>query len=164
MRHAVSVFDASDYSIRRPISSIRQFFRDLKCCLDRIRKGYCVKDLWEIDTWFLGIMPEMLEEFDRRKNSYPNAFLEQCVQKHEKELPVSKEKFLISGARDFPDLYKKISAEAYEAWGNTLQEMADLMRKAQEIKWKSVIIGEEHLPYQKKALELFQTYFDNLWD
>lgn len=164
MRHAVSVFDASDYSIRRPISSIRQFFRDLKCCLDRIRKGYCVKDLWEIDTWFLGIMPEMLEEFDRRKNSYPNAFWEQCVQKHEKELPVSKEKFLISGARDFPDLYKKISAEAYEAWGNTLQEMADLMRKAQEIKWKSVIIGEEHLPYQKKALELFQTYFDNLWD
>lgn len=164
MRHAVSVFDASDYSIRRPISSIRQFFRDLKCCLDRIRKGYCVKDLWEIDTWFLGIMPEMLEEFDRRKNSYPNAFWEQCVQKHEKELPVSKEKFLISGARDFPDLYKKISAEAYEAWGNTLQEIADLMRKAQEIKWKSVIIGEEHLPYQKKALELFQTYFDNLWD
>lgn len=164
MRHAVSVFDASDYSIRRPISSIRQFFRDLKCCLDRIRKGYCVKDLWEIDTWFLGIMPEMLEEFDRRKNSYPNAFFKQCVQKHEKELPVSKEKFLISGARDFPDLYKKISAEAYEAWGNTLQEMADLMRKAQEIKWKSVIIGEEHLPYQKKALELFQTYFDDLWD
>ena len=127
MRHAVSVFDASDYSIRRPISSIRQFFRDLKCCLDRIRKGYCVKDLWEIDTWFLRIMPEMLEEFDRRKNSYPNAFWEQCVQKHESELPVSKEKFLISGARDFPDLYKKISAEAYEAWGNTLQEMADIL-------------------------------------
>ena len=164
MQHKGSVFYDFDFSIKRPLYSIRQLFRDLKCCLDRIRKGYCVKDLWEIDTWFLGIMPEMLEEFDRRKNSYPNAFFKQCVQKHEKELPVSKEKFLISGARDFPDLYKKISAEAYEAWGNTLQEMADLMRKAQEIKWKSVIIGEEHLPYQKKALELFQTYFDDLWD
>lgn len=164
MQHKGSVFYDFDFSIKRPLYSIRQLFRDLKCCLERIRKGYCVKDLWEIDTWFLGIMPEMLEEFDRRKNSYPNAFWEQCVQKHESELPVSKEKFLISGARDFPDLYKKISAEAYEAWGNTLQEMADLMRKAQEIKWKSVIIGEEHLPYQKKALELFQTYFDDLWD
>ena len=164
MQHKGSVFYDFDFSIKRPLYSIRQLFRDLKCCLDRISKGYCVKDLWEIDTWFLRIMPEMLEEFDRRKNSYPNAFWEQCVQKHESELPVSKEKFLISGARDFPDLYKKISAEAYEAWGNTLQEMADLMRKAQEIKWKSVIIGEEHLPYQKKALELFQTYFDDLWD
>ena len=164
MRHAVSVFDASDYSIRRPISSIRQFFRDLKCCLDRIRKGYCVKDLWEIDTWFLGIMPEMLEEFDRRKNSYPNAFWEQCVQKHESELPVSKEKFLISGARDFPELYEKMDTEAYEAWGSTLMEMADLMRKAWCAGWKFGDGWEYRLQCQKKALEMFQTYFNDLWD
>ena len=164
MRHAVSVFDASDYSIRRPISSIRQFFRDLKCCLDRIRKGYCVKDLWEIDTWFLGIMPEMLEEFVRRKNSYPNAFWEQCVQKHEKELPVSKEKFLISGAREFPELYEKMDTEAYEAWGNTLQGMADLMRKAWCVGWKFGDGWEYRLQCQKKALEMFQTYFNDLWD
>lgn len=164
MRHVGSVFYESDYSIRRPISSIRQFCRDLKCCLDRIRKGYCVKDLWEIGTWFLSIMPEMLEDFNRRKNSYPNAFFEQCVQKHEKELPVSREKFLISGAWDFPELYEKIDTEANEAWGHVLKEMADLMRKAQKMKWKSVVVGEEHLPYQKKALELFLTYFDNLWD
>lgn len=162
MRHVGSVFYESDYSIRRPISSIRQLFRDLKCCLDRIRKGYCVKDLWEIDTWFLRIMPEMLEEFDRRKNSYPNAFFDQCVQKHESELPVSKEKFLISGAKDFPELYTKISAEACDAWGSTLREMADLMRKAEEL--KCPVVWKEHLPYQKKALELFQTHFNDLWD
>ena len=162
MRHAGSVFDKSDYSFRRPISSIRQFFRDLKCCLDRIRKGYCVKDLWEIDTWFLRVMPEMLEEFDRRKDSYPNAFLDSCVQKHERELPVSREKFLVSGAVDFPELYEKLSAEAYDAWGNTLREMAALMRKAEEL--KSPVVWNEHLPYQKKALELFQTYFNDLWD
>ena len=164
MRHVGSVFYESDYSIRRPISSIRQFCRDLKCCLDRIRKGYCVKDLWEIDTWFQSIMPEMLEDFNRRKNSYPNTFFEQCVQRHEKELPVSREKFLISGARDFPELYEKISIEAYETWGSTLMGVVGLMRNAQKMKWKSVVVGEEHLPYQKKALELFLTYFDHLWD
>lgn len=164
MQHKGSVFYDFDFSIKRPLYSIRQLFRDLKCCLDRIRKGYCVKDLWEIDTWFLSIMPEMLEDFNRRKNSYPNAFFEQCVQKHEKELPVSREKFLISGAWDFPELYEKIDTEANEAWGHVLKEMADLMRKAQKMKWKSVVVGEEHLPYQKRALELFQTYFDNLWD
>ena len=164
MQHKGSVFYDFDFSIKRPLYSIRQLFRDLKCCLDRIRKGYCVKDLWEIDTWFLGIMPEMLEEFDRRKNSYPNAFFKQCVQKHEKELPVSREKFLISGARDFPDLYKKISAEAYEAWGSTLMEMADLMRKAWCAGWKFGDGWEYRLQCQKKALEMFQTYFNDLWD
>ena len=65
MHRTSSVFYLSDYSIRRPISSILQFFSDLKCCLDRIRKGYCEKDLWEIDTWFLNVMPDMLEEFNR---------------------------------------------------------------------------------------------------
>ena len=84
MHRTSSVFYLSDYSIRRPISSILQFFSDLKCCLDRIRKGYCKKDLWEIDTWFLNVMPDMLEEFNRCKNSYPQTFLEQYIQKHEK--------------------------------------------------------------------------------
>lgn len=63
MHRTSSVFYLSDYSIRRPISSILQFFSDLKCCLDRIRKGYCEKDLWEIDTWFLNVMPEMFQTY-----------------------------------------------------------------------------------------------------
>lgn len=50
MQHKGSVFYDFDFSIKRPLYSIRQLFRDLKCCLERIRKGYCVKDLWEIDT------------------------------------------------------------------------------------------------------------------
>lgn len=79
MHRTSSVFYLSDYSIRRPISSILQFFSDLKCCLDRIRKGYCKKDLWEIDTWFLNVMPDMLEEFNRcktviRRLSWNNTF------------------------------------------------------------------------------------------
>ena len=107
-------------------------------------------------------MPKMLEEFDRRKNSYPTAFSEQCVQKHEKELPVSREKFLISGAHDFPEVYEKIDTEANETWGSALREMANLVRKAEEL--KCLIVGKEHLPYQKKALELVQTYFNDLRD
>lgn len=161
MRYVGSVFYESDYSIRRPISSIRQLFRDLKCCMDRIRKGYCVKDLWEIDTWFLSIMPEMLEDFNRRKNSYPNAFLEQCVQKHEKELQVSREAFLASGFAKYPELYEKIDREASENWKSTLQEMANLMRKAEELR---SYYGDAHLPYQKKALDMFLAHFNDLWD
>lgn len=162
MHRTSSVFYLSDYSIRRPISSIRQFFSDLKCCLDRIRKGYCVKDLWEIDTWFLSVMPEMLEEFNRRKNSYPQTFLEQYIQKHEKEFSVSKEKFFIPDAREFPELYEKIETEAYEAWGSTLLEMADLMRKGWCAGWKLKDGWEYRLQCRKTALEMFQTYFNLL--
>lgn len=164
MRHVGSVFYDSNYSIRRPLSSIQNFFRDLKYCLDRIRKGYCAKDLWEIDTWFLSVMPEMLEDFNRCRNSYPNLFHEQCVQNHEKELPVPREKFLISGAQDFPKLYEKIQDEANEAWGHILKKIAFLMREAWHPGFKMEDGWEYRLQCQKKALEMFQTYFNDLWD
>ena len=108
MQHKGSVFYDFDFSIKRPLYSIRQLFRDLKCCLERIRKGYCVKDLWEIDTWFLRIMPDMLEDFVRSNHSYPHGYFDHSLQKHEKELQVSREAFLASGFAKYPELYEKI--------------------------------------------------------
>ncbi len=55
-----------------------QFARDLRCCVQRIRKGYCYKDLWEIDTWFLSIIPEMIREFKENSNGF-NCMIEECT-------------------------------------------------------------------------------------
>lgn len=161
MQHKGSVFYDFDFSIKRPLYSIRQLFRDLKCCLERIRKGYCVKDLWEIDTWFLRIMPDMLEDFVRSNHSYPHGYFDHSLQKHEKELQVSREAFLASGFAKYPELYKKIDREASENWKSTLQEMANLMRKAEEL---HSYYGDAHLPYQKTALDMFLAHFNDLWD
>ena len=81
-----------------------------------------------------------------------------------KELPVSREKFLISGAWDFPELYEKMDTEAYEARGRALIEMADLMRKAWCVGWKFGDGWEYRLQCQKKALKMFQAHFNHLWD
>ena len=40
---------------------IGQFRLDLRCCRQRITKGYCEKDLWSIRDWFLDVVPDMLE-------------------------------------------------------------------------------------------------------
>ena len=152
MHRTSSVFYLSDYSIRRPISSILQFFSDLKCCLDRIRKGYC---LWEIDTWFLNVMPDMLEEFNRCKNSYPQTFLEQYIQKHEKERLQRTQ----GNSRNFMYFQKGQNFmkkwEAYEAYGNG---------RLDALVWKLKDGWEYRLQCRKKALEMFQTYFNDLWD
>ena len=44
---------------------IGQFRLDLRCCRQRITKGYCEKDLWSIRDWFLDVVPDMLEEYKK---------------------------------------------------------------------------------------------------
>ena len=48
--------------IKTPITTIKGFFKNLKWAWQRATKGYCEKDVWNIDSWFLSIIPYMLEE------------------------------------------------------------------------------------------------------
>lgn len=65
------VFDFSVYSIKTPIKNIKHFLFDLKCCRDRIRKGYCGKDAWDMDLWFLEVVPGVLDLLREHVDSYP---------------------------------------------------------------------------------------------
>ena len=66
------VFDFSVYSIKTPIKNIKHFLFDLKCCRDRIRKGYCEKDAWDMDRWFLEVVPGVLDCLREQVDSYPS--------------------------------------------------------------------------------------------
>lgn len=48
---------------KKLLGVIREFFRDLRYAHQRIRRGYCDRDIYSIYDWFLGIMPTMLEQF-----------------------------------------------------------------------------------------------------
>lgn len=42
--------------------------RNIKYSFQRITKGYCDKDLWNIDYWFMNLMPDMLQQFKDTKH------------------------------------------------------------------------------------------------
>lgn len=65
------IFTKSGYPWYYVHKNIKNFIADLKCFYQRGTKGYCFRDLWDIDTWFLTIMPEMLAEFKDKKQGYP---------------------------------------------------------------------------------------------
>ena len=48
--------------IKTPIATLKRFLKSLKWAWQRATKGYCEKDVWNIDSWFLSIIPCMLEE------------------------------------------------------------------------------------------------------
>ena len=60
-------FDRFDYCYawhkKHIIGIIRIFLRDLKYGWQRIVRGYCNMDVWGLSSWFLSLMPVMLQQF-----------------------------------------------------------------------------------------------------
>lgn len=52
-----------------------EVFRDLKCCVQRVKKGFCFRDTWNINDWFLNVIPDMLDELKTTCHGYPSRFL-----------------------------------------------------------------------------------------
>ena len=55
----------------RPVKIIQLLMDDIKCCTERITKGYCSKDVDNIDIWFLNIIPDMLQSLMDKKMGVP---------------------------------------------------------------------------------------------
>ena len=45
--------------------------QNIKFFIQRGRKGYCDKDLWEINTWFSQTVSRMMKEFSKKNLAYP---------------------------------------------------------------------------------------------
>ena len=60
------------YCLLHPWTVIAHKFRDIHCAWLRANKGYCYRDIWEIDNWFLSIVPEMLDEYIKIHTGHPS--------------------------------------------------------------------------------------------
>lgn len=99
-----NVFDRSDYRGWNIFRWLKLFVFDLKCCRERITKGYCQKDLWNIDYWFLVVMSDMLSEFNQTTCSTPGRLMEKFPGESghkEWEAILSKMSFLLNEANEY---------------------------------------------------------------
>lgn len=100
-----------DYIIRREFHKIPQeVFNDFKCCVQRIKNGFCDRDIWNINSWFLNVIPDMLDELKNTAHGFPSRFLKK---------------------NDGTDTDEDIDSGA-EKWNKILARMAFLFREANE--------------------------------
>lgn len=59
------------YCIKKPWKFPKLLIYSIKYSWQRITKGYCDKDLCDIDYWFMNIIPNMLQEFKDTKQGSP---------------------------------------------------------------------------------------------
>ena len=47
---------------------------DVICIYQRLRYGYCYRDIWSIDQWFLTVVPNMIHDLRVNSHGYPSFF------------------------------------------------------------------------------------------
>ena len=47
---------------------------DIICIYQRLRYGYCYRDTWSIDQWFLTVVPNMIHDLRINSHGYPGSF------------------------------------------------------------------------------------------
>ena len=166
------------YYLTHPIEFFSHYWYDLKCAYQRATKGYCYRDLWNIDNWFLNVFPNMLNEFNKIKNSYPSKL------ENEKEWTniINELVYYLKNAdteqTDFKHKYdeeysKLVSKEFKEAlnikedncirmiFPNKTEYEENLTKNYYEQESLKQKYMEDNL---KKAFELWHKWFYALWD
>jgi len=73
--------------------NIKNFFRNIRWSAQRITKGYCAKDAWDIDYHLSALIAAMLEDLAKNSHTYPG--------NEEFPTPESWEKYLLELSHDF---------------------------------------------------------------
>lgn len=173
------------YMLTHPHEMILNWCSDIKCAWQRANKGYCYRDLWSIDSWFMRIMPEMIREYKKNKHGYPSRFKSEeewdkildTIILHFREANAETTSFINKydegyykkvlpiWIEQFKDSEKELSDTGYY----TVQSIQDMnvleeIKKLDENHYSEYRKKQEYMRINKeKALELFVKYFDDLW-
>ena len=64
------------YYLRHPFEWIGDKWRALKWAKQRAIRGYADCDIWNMDSWFSSVVPEMLEQLAEEANGWPDGKFE----------------------------------------------------------------------------------------
>ena len=125
----------------------------------RAERGFSDYDIFEINTWFLNIMPEMIAELREKNLGYPMFMRKKYMDEH----------FLEEDT--ISDVQKEDMDEVcYSEWTNILSKMEHTFLEAnpETCSYKELEDKDEKAYYKrleenkKSALEMFVKYFDDL--
>lgn len=112
-------------------------------------KGYCDKDIWELNTWFATTFSCMLVELSEKTLSYPPGF------------GISDQEVFIGKGVNSQAIREKEDEEVFLAWKAAIKEAAEQFAATGGYTWK--FPSEEQKRSRDKAFEFVRKHFYDLW-
>lgn len=133
-------YDSLKWKIKNIFPSIRRFFQ-------RGRNGYCRSDVWDIDAWFLKIIPHMLGDLIEHGMSYPGR---DEADTYEKWIEILR--------------YMKFCFEESSEETCSQKNPYDIFTQEKEHMEEDLKLDKYRQKMKQEGLELFIKWFDDLWD
>lgn len=155
----LNVFDKAWYNFSwfHP-KNLRYLKSNLECAKQRITKGWCYRDWFNLDGWFVTVFPELLEDFAKNHHGLPN----KDYSKNPPEL-----------IHWYKGNFTKEEEDKYDAaYKNYLLELAQHLRNA-GVEWEDNELKDKYsyLEYNdycqkelEKGLDMLKQCFFELWD
>ena len=113
IKASYSCFEAKYRGWISPVKIIRRWRRNIKHAYQRIRYGYCDRDVWSIDWWFLNVVPNMLQDLRKTAHGFPSEVGDMV-------------------GYDGQNIDKSKEQEAIDKWDSILAEIVFYIREANE--------------------------------
>ncbi len=97
-----------------PVKIVKRWGRNVKHAYQRIMYGYCDRDVWSIDWWFLSVVPNMLQDLRETTHGFPQEVADMVGYDSNREDAEEKE------------------VEAVKLWDSILEDMILSFREANE--------------------------------
>lgn len=112
--------------ILHPIESIKCFFTSLKWAYQRVKKGYCDKDLLVgVDDWFVEMLPEVVDEIRKEKCTIPCPVIDEAIE----AMGLNWEDYY-DACSDTPlEIREEIASKAKKNWDDILIRISFLFRE-----------------------------------
>lgn len=176
-----NVFNKFSYQMSRgPIKKVRLFFCDLKCCRQRIKRGFSDYDVTEFAGWFENVVPDMLRQYAQRSFGYPESYEKKFYEKHKDEIGEPYRLFICTRKND--PVHEKWSVLCDKVceinWKKTVRKIAFLFDEANEDRCSrqnpyeygdprhekaDEKIYEYRKKCRKKAFEMLNEFFYDIW-
>ena len=141
--------------IQNLFGAIPEFFREIHCSWQRCKKGYCYRDLWNLDVWFLRIMPKMLEEFLHISHGFPGKLLDKYAGMENSEELADAE---------WREIIQKMIFLFHEANEETCQRKNPYQETDKKYLEEEERLEEYRMKCKDEAFKLFSEWFYSLWD
>ena len=157
MQSKITLLERSSYPWYRLDKKFIYFVGKIKSIWERITKGYCYEDVWNLKDFYLEIFIHSLRDLAENHNSYPSdmtpdswsAYLNEMANHFEH----SKEELSSSN----PFTYSTLKQELL----NNNEELSNALTSWKDFEQKQMAWRKSEF---KKAMQMLEERFDDLWD
>ena len=150
--------------------NIKQFFRNLKYAWQRITRGYCDADLWDLNDYYCTLIENSLRDFNQRRHGYPIGLEEEEWNTKIQHIVQLLNKYRVASANEMEAIEDEYSDKLEKT--RRVEELSDGSKQVQyedsillnEFTEAMTEINKKRNEIRHQAFAELDEILDDLWD